>query len=197
MHDRLEQRRARGLHGLLIGKRAGDLEGHFRRVDIVVLPVLQSDAEIDHREAGQVALLARVLDPLLDRGDVLARDRAAEDLVDELEVGAARQRLDRDLAVGELPMASRLLLVPAVRVRGLRDRLAVRHLRRMEDHLYAVLLLQLRHHDLDVELSLSGDEELLRLLVAPQGDGGVFLDDAVDRGAELVLVAARLRLDGE
>src|SRR5207247_11442810 len=39
--------------------------------------------------------------------------------------------------------------------------------------------------------------EFFRLLVAPEGDGGVFLDDAGDRGAELVLVAARLRLDGE
>ena len=54
--------------------------------------------------------------PFLDRGDELARDRAAEDLVDELEVAAARQRLDLDLAVAELAVAAGLLLVPAVRL---------------------------------------------------------------------------------
>ena len=57
-----------------------------------------------------------VLDALLDRRDVLPRDRAAEDVVLELEVAAARQRLDPDLAVAELAVAAGLLLVPAVRL---------------------------------------------------------------------------------
>src|SRR5207244_5220445 len=51
--------------------------------------------------------------------------------------------------------------------------------------------------DLDVELSLSADQELLGLLVAVELDGGIFFDDAGHRHAELVLVAARLWLDGE
>ena len=64
--------------------------------------------------------------PFLDRRDELPRDRAAEDVVDELEVAAARQRLDLDLAVAELAVAAGLLLVPAVRLGRRRDRLAVR-----------------------------------------------------------------------
>ena len=53
------------------------------------------------------------------------------------------------------------------------------------------------HDDLDVQLSLAADEELLRLLVALEADRRILFDDAVDRRRELVLVAARLRLDRE
>ena len=88
-------------------------------------PVEHGDPEVDHRVAGEIAAQPRVLDPLLDRRDELPRDRAAEDVVDELEVGAARQRLDLDLAVAELAVAAGLLLVPAVRLGRRRDRLAI------------------------------------------------------------------------
>ena len=99
----------------------------------MVLAVQQADLEVDHRVAGEVAAPAGLLDALLDRRPVVVRDGAAEDLVGELEVLAARQRLDLDLAVGELAAAAGLLLVPAVAVGGLEDGLAVGHLGRMED----------------------------------------------------------------
>ncbi len=54
--------------------------------------------------------------PFSTAGHELPRDRAAEDVVLELEVAAARQRLHADLAVAELPVAAGLLLVPAVRL---------------------------------------------------------------------------------
>ena len=61
----------------------------------------------------------------------------------------------------------------------------------MQDHVDAVLLLQLLHDDLDVELSLAADEELLGLLVALELDRRILFDDARDRGGELVVIAAR------
>ncbi len=67
----------------------------------------------------------------------------------------------------------------------------------MQDHVDAVLLLQLGHDDLDVELPLTADQELLGLFVALELDGGVFFDDAGDGAGELVFVTAGLRLDGE
>ena len=106
-------------HGVLEGQRAGDLERHFRGVDVVVLAVEQPHLEVDHRIAGEEAAPAGLLDPLLDRRPEVVRDGAAEDLVGEREVLAARQRLDLDLAVGELAAAAGLLLVPAVAVGGL------------------------------------------------------------------------------
>ena len=185
------------LHALLEGHRSGNLECHFGRVDVVVLPVLEAHAKIDDRITGQESLLARVLNALLHRGNVLARNRAAKDLVDEFEVAAARQRLHRDLAIGELSVSARLLLVTAVRLRRLRDRLAIRNFRRMEDHVDAVLLLQLLHDDLDVELPLSADLKLLGHFVALELDGRIFFDDASDRAGEFVFIAARFRFDGE
>ena len=116
VHDRLEQRRAGARHAVLEGERAGHLERHFARVDRVERAVEDAGAEVDHRVAGEEAAHPRVLDPLLDRRHELARDRAAEDVVDELEVAAARQRLELHLAVAELAVAAGLLLVAAVRL---------------------------------------------------------------------------------
>src|SRR6185369_17243455 len=53
LHDRLEDRRLGVLHRVLERQRAGDLERHFRGVDVVVLPVEQSHLEVDHRIAGE------------------------------------------------------------------------------------------------------------------------------------------------
>src|SRR5947207_1458005 len=82
-------------------------------------------------------------------------------------------------------------------VARLGDRFAIRHFRRMEDHVDAVLLVQLRDDDLDVQLPSSGKEELLRLRIAGKADGWIFFDDAPDRHAELVLIAARFRFHGK
>ena len=70
--------------GVLDGHRAGDLERHLRRVDLVVRAVEERGLDVDHREAGVDARLERLADAGVDRLDVLARDRAADDLVDEL-----------------------------------------------------------------------------------------------------------------
>src|SRR3954469_12259000 len=83
-HERLEQGRAGLAGGLLEGDRAGDLEGHLRRVDLVVLTVQQRRLDDDHRVTGEDAVLHGVLHALVDRGDVLLRDPATGDLVLEL-----------------------------------------------------------------------------------------------------------------
>ena len=51
-------------------------------------PSKRVDLDVDHRVAGVDARLERLADALVDRLDVLARDRAADDLVDELVAGA-------------------------------------------------------------------------------------------------------------
>ena len=95
----------------------------------MVLAVVEDDPEVDHRIAREEALPADLLDALLDGRDEVARDRAAVDVVHELEVLPAGQRLDLDPAVGELAVAAGLLLVAAVRLGLARDRLAVGDLR--------------------------------------------------------------------
>ena len=161
----------------------------------MIRAVVEHDAEVDDRIAGEVAAQPRFLDALLDGGNELPRDRAAEDLVDELELAAARQRLHADLAVAELAVAAGLLLVPAVRLDARGDRLAIRDARRLEQHFDAEAPLQLRDRDLDVHLALAGEQQLVRLRIALVVDRRIFFLEAMHRGADLVFVAAALRLD--
>ena len=83
------------------------LERHVGAVDGVELPIHQRDRDIHHRKAER-PLLRRFLGRLADRGNEVARHRAADDLVDELEPGAARARGDVDLHVGELAVPAGL-----------------------------------------------------------------------------------------
>ena len=106
------------------------------------------------------------------------------------------QRLHADLAVAELAVAAGLLLVAAVRLGGRRDRLAVGDPRRLQVHLDAEAALQLGDRDLDVELALAGEEQLLGLRIAAVADEGSSSSSRWIERADLVLVAAGLRLDG-
>src|SRR6266480_1126258 len=99
LHDRLEQGRLALAHAVLGGHRAGDGERHLRGVDLVIGAVHQGGLDVDYRKAGQDAAVEGLDDALLHRGVVLLRDRAAHDLVDELEALARLVRLDVDLRV--------------------------------------------------------------------------------------------------
>ena len=112
--DRLEQLHLPLLGGVLERHRAGGLERGVGGVDAVRLAVEERDPEVDHLVAGDEAALHLGAHALLHRRDVVVRHRAADDLVDELEPGAARQRLDLDVAHAVLAVPAGLLDVPAV-----------------------------------------------------------------------------------
>src|SRR5262249_49966776 len=107
-HHRLEQDRLGPLHGLLEGHRAGDLERHLARVDVVVRPLDELDPDVDEGVAADDARLRRLLDAQVDRRDVLPRDLPADDLVDELVPRALLARLEVDHGVAVLAAAARL-----------------------------------------------------------------------------------------
>ena len=109
---------------------------------------------------------------------------------------SARERLDLDLAVAELAVAAGLLLVAAVRFGGRLDRLAVRNARRLQIDVDAEAPLQLRDRHFDVKLSLAREQQLLRLRIAAVADRRILLLEPMHRRADLVFVAAALRLDG-
>ena len=75
-------------------ERAGHLERHFRRVDRVVLAVEAGDADVHDRPTEMTPVGHCLLGPFLHSGDVLARDHAADDIVDELEARPPLHRLD-------------------------------------------------------------------------------------------------------
>ena len=135
--------------------------------------------------------------PFSTAGNEVLGNRAAEDLVGELEVAAARQRLHLDPAIAELAVAAGLLLVAALDVGPAADRLAIGNLRRLQGDIHAVALLQAADDDFDVLLPAAGQQELAGLRVAVEAQGLVLFQDAVDGVAHAVFVVARLGFDGE
>ncbi len=67
--------------------------------------------------------------------------------------------------------------------------------RRLQVDVDAEAPLQLGDRDLDVQLALSGQQQLLGLRIAAVLDRRILFLEPVHRRADLVLVAARLRLD--
>src|SRR4051812_12378127 len=200
VHDRLEQHRIGLACGLLVRDRPGDLERHLRGVDVVVRAVEQDRADTHCRVAGEHTDLHGVLDAGVHRGDVLAGDAATADGVLELvrRLGGHLHGLERDLHLGELAGATRLLLVRVVVLLDrLLDRLAVRHLRLADVRLDLELPLHAVDEDVEVELAHALDDGLAGLLVLLGAERRVLFGQLLDRGAELLLVGLRLGLDGD
>ena len=74
----------------------------------MVRAVGEDGPDVDERVARDDAALHRLLDAGVDRGDVLARDDAAGDLVDELVAAAGPGGLERDDHVAVLALAAGL-----------------------------------------------------------------------------------------
>ena len=145
-------------------------------------PYDQLDLHVDHRIAGEDAVLQRLLDALLDRADVLARDRAADDLVLEDEALARLRRLHVDDDVAVLALAARLADELAFDLLdALPDRLAIGHLRAADVRVD----LELAHHavddDLEVQLAHAGDDRLPRLGVGVHAERRIFLGQLLQR----------------
>src|SRR5690606_12107166 len=119
----------------------------------------------------QDALLHRVADPLLDAGDVLARDDAADDVVLEDEALAPREGLDLDGDDAVLTAAAGLLDVATepggLALDGLEVAQPQRHLLDLDPE----LPLQPGQGRLDVEGAVAGEDQLARVRVGgdPQG----------------------------
>src|SRR5262249_44829863 len=136
-------------------------------------------------------------DPLVDRGAEPLRDYAADDFVDELVALMTLERLEHDVSVAELPTAACLLLVAAVRARLFANRLQVRDTGLVQLDVRPEPALDALDGDLDVYLAQTGKELLAGLGVAANHEGRVLLGQAPECRADLLLVALRLRSDGE
>ena len=155
----------------------------------------QLDPDVDHRVAGLDAVLQRLLHPLLGRADELGGDHPALDLVDEVEALFGR-RLEVDHHVAELAATAGLAHEAALDLLDpLADRLAVGDLRAAD----VGVDLELAQHPVDdhleVQLAHAVDQGLAGLLVGLDLEGRVLLGEAGERGAQLLLVGLRLRLD--
>src|SRR5262249_9733997 len=152
-----------------------DLERHLGAVDVVVLAEEHRGLDVDDRVARERPALHAGDDALLDRGNVLVRDDAALDLVDELELRAARQRRNAEVDFAELAATTALLLVAVVALGAALDRLAIRHVRLRQRDLDAEALLHPLDEDLEVEVAHALDERLLRALLVVAGERRILL----------------------
>src|SRR5678810_135975 len=123
--ERLEQHRLALRRDRFEREDAGHLERHFVRVDGVVRAVEHLDLEVHQRIPGDDAAYGRLLDSPVDRRNVLSRNRATDDLVDELIARPARQRGETHPAIAELTAAPGLFLVASLPFSLSFERLAV------------------------------------------------------------------------
>ena len=152
LHDRLEQRRAGLLAGLLEGHGAGDLERHFRGVDLVIRTIVQRDLDVDDRVPGENTGEHGALNTGIDRGNVFLGDRAADEGVDKLVTLAGLVGLDMDLDVTVLTLTTALTGVLGILIDSLSDGLLVGDLRSADIRLDLVLTEQAVDNDLQMEL---------------------------------------------
>jgi hypothetical protein len=162
---------------------------------IVMLAVVQLDANVVDREAGQHAARECFLDALVHGLDVFLRDCAALDLVFEDVAGARLAREQPDLHFGELAAATGLLRIPHLAVGRTGERFLVGDLRLADARLDAELALQTVNDDLEVQLAHAGDDHLAGLLVGLDAEGRVLGHELLQTVPELLLVALCLRLD--
>src|SRR5215204_2987627 len=196
VHHGLQKDRVGPLEGLFDGHGTSDLERHLGRVDLMVRTVDQLDPDIDHGVTRDNAGIQRFLDALIDAGDVLPRDDAADDLVVELVAGLVVV-LGVDDRVAVLAPATRLPHEPALDpLDALADGLAISDLRTTDVRVNPELAKEPVNDDLEVQLSHASDDGLPSLLVAAHGERRVLFGESLERHGELLLVGLRLGLDG-
>ena len=124
---RLQHDDSGGRHGVLETVCGCGLERHVAGVDGVVLAVVRLDCHVDHREPVDASFRHGVLDAGLHRRDVVARDRATDDCIDELKAAAAWQWADLQAHHCELAVTAALLLQLSFGTRLAGNGFAVRH----------------------------------------------------------------------
>ena len=108
------------------------------------------------------------------------RNRAAENLVNEFEASAARQRLEDALAITELAATTCLLLVATLDFDASLDRLAVRHFGLMQFDFDMVTAFEFRDCRLNVLLTGTTQLKLLGLVVAVVTQQRVFVEQLMN-----------------
>src|SRR5699024_3987276 len=129
--------------------------------------------------------LHSALDTLVNSGNILFRDRAANDAVDEL-VTLATVGLDLDLDVTILALTARLTSVLGLLVGFLANGLAVSNLGSADVGLDLELTQQTVDDDLQMELAHAGDDGLTGLFVGPGTEGGVLFRQLGQSNAHLL-----------
>src|ERR1051325_10163731 len=118
----------------------------------MIRAVVERHAHIDHWITREIASTHGFAHAFFDRGNIVAGNRPADDLIDKLESLARRERLDLYPGIAELAAPARLFFQSALRAGAPANGLLVRHLRRLEHDLRAIFALEFLDDDLDMLL---------------------------------------------
>src|SRR5207237_9446380 len=135
------------------------------RVHRVVAAVEGHDREVDHGVAREHAAGHRLLDALADCGDVVLRDGAALDLLEEFEPAPLRSGADVQPDVAVLTSPAALADVLALGLHFLGDGSAVGDLRLTDVGVDPVLAPHAVHDDVETELAHSVEHRLAGPLI--------------------------------
>src|SRR5271170_5276337 len=193
-HHWLQQDRLRLAGSFLERHRTGDLEGHFVRVDIVIAAVIERNLDVHHLVASQNTTLHRILNTLVDRLDVLLRNRATLRIIGKLVTLTRLVGRDTDLAMSVVTRTASLTNVLAFGIRVSADRFAVVDLRLTNVGLDFVLTHHAVDDDLKVQFAHSSDDRLARIDIGADAERRIFLRELGKCHAHLFLVSLRLRL---
>ncbi len=107
----------------------------------MVRTVIETHANIDHGITGQIAAGHGFSHAFLDCGNIIARDRAADNLIDELETFPRRERLDLEPSIAELAAAPGLFFQLSLGAGATANGFLVRDFGRLQNDFRAVLAL--------------------------------------------------------
>src|SRR4030095_6091951 len=120
--------------------------------------------DVDHFITGEESSLHRIANSLFNWLDVLLRNCAASDLVDE-DKPFARCWLNLQFNVSILAATAGLFLVDFFSVRSPRNGFPICDLRLADIRFHTELALHTVHDDFEMELAHAGDDTLARLLI--------------------------------
>src|SRR5690606_15136772 len=114
--------------------------------------------------------------PMLYRRDILARHRAADDALFEIEARSPRQGTDLNMHIPVLTVPAALLLVAGMLRHHLADRLLIGHLRPAGLDIEPVFVTHAVDGDIEVNIPLPPEQHLLRILPLLDFQGVVLLE---------------------
>src|ERR1700678_1780923 len=142
--------------------------------------VVNRTLKINHGKSGEIPTRSRFHDSLFNGGNEISRNGAAENLIGELELGAAREGLQANPAIAKLAVAAGLFFVTALHFRPATNGFAIGNFRRVQFHVDTVALLQAAYDHFDMLLAAAREQEFFSLRIAIEAQRLIFFENALD-----------------
>src|SRR5271154_6651172 len=195
-HDRFEQNRTGLFEGVFERENSSHAEREFVRVNFVERAVNDFDFDVNDLIAGINTAFYGFLDAADDRRNIFLRNRAADNLVKDLDALAFFIRLDGDAGVAVLTFAAGLTDEFSFALGFFGDRFAISDLRGAGVGLHFEFALEAINDDFQMQLAHARDDKLAGFLVRETAERRVFLGETLQAFGQFVAILFRLRLHG-